>query len=403
MPNDEVHYCQACPENTFGLGCRGECQCQSGATCSPLDGSCVCPAGWTGTYCERTCPEGFYGDGCMHSCLDCGPYSFCDHVDGHCICHPGFGGHSCTEKCSGESCGEMCELCPEKCGYDTCCDMHINACICGPGWKGRYCTEPCEIGTFGVSCNHSCQCEHDAICLHENGTCLCMPGWKGQFCSEPCEQGFYGNQCLEKCICPNNATCDHVTGVCHCEGDWQGSRCNEVSYCKPGGNCQPANGTCIADEEPPFLETNPPIKIGIAVAAGAVTFLFLVVFAVYCMKRTRVQPRSFSMETKLPLFSNGPQPPPRPAETRPFNNEPVYDSIGEDEPYLEIIDNKPSGIYNPEYIISGGEGYLIPSKRPEMADHEDTMSQNDISTASHSAGSSSSSSFSSGSSFDGTD
>ncbi|XP_071942934.1 uncharacterized protein [Antedon mediterranea] len=363
---------EECPENMFGLNCLGNCECQNGATCNPINGSCTCPDGYTGEFCERTCTEGLYGGGCLLTCPDCHTDSYCDHTNGSCICPPKLEGELCSEKQKGNP--DFCSFCPpsDVCGEISCCDSSSDFCLCGPGWTGIYCTEPCEVGTFGKNCKKYCECENNSTCLHTDGRCICTQGWTGTLCNEPCESGFFGNQCFQMCNCPNNSTCDHITGACHCAGDWQGMRCNEGIHCKPNENCRPANGTCIADVET-ISKRTPPIKSGIAAGAGATTFLCLVVLTIYCMKRTKVQSRTFSMERKVPISSNGPQPPPRPGFAT-FNNEPVYDSIGEDGHYIEIIDNKPSGIYNPEYIISGGEGYLIPSTRPTSSEHQDTSS-----------------------------
>lgn len=58
-------------------------------SCHPLSGECTCSAGWTGLYCNETCPPGFYGEGCMLSC-SCTNGADCHPVTGACICAPGF-------------------------------------------------------------------------------------------------------------------------------------------------------------------------------------------------------------------------------------------------------------------------------------------------------------------------
>ncbi len=34
------------------MGCAQRCLCQSGGSCDPESGRCVCPSGWTGSACE---------------------------------------------------------------------------------------------------------------------------------------------------------------------------------------------------------------------------------------------------------------------------------------------------------------------------------------------------------------
>lgn len=58
-------------------------------SCHPLSGECTCSAGWTGLYCNETCPPGFHGEGCMLSC-SCTNGADCHPVTGACVCAPGF-------------------------------------------------------------------------------------------------------------------------------------------------------------------------------------------------------------------------------------------------------------------------------------------------------------------------
>lgn len=59
------------------------------SSCHPLSGECTCSAGWTGLYCNETCPPGYYGEGCMLPC-SCTNGADCHPVKGSCICAPGF-------------------------------------------------------------------------------------------------------------------------------------------------------------------------------------------------------------------------------------------------------------------------------------------------------------------------
>ena len=47
-------YCAACPAGTFGKDCAGTCQCQNGAVCDKVNGTCHCSTiqGYTGVKCD---------------------------------------------------------------------------------------------------------------------------------------------------------------------------------------------------------------------------------------------------------------------------------------------------------------------------------------------------------------
>ena len=44
----------ACTPNKYGQGCLQTCQCQNGASCNAVDGSCTCTAGVRGVNCETS-------------------------------------------------------------------------------------------------------------------------------------------------------------------------------------------------------------------------------------------------------------------------------------------------------------------------------------------------------------
>lgn len=58
-------------------------------SCHPLSGECSCTGGWTGLYCNETCPPGYYGEVCMLPC-SCSNGADCHPVTGACVCAPGF-------------------------------------------------------------------------------------------------------------------------------------------------------------------------------------------------------------------------------------------------------------------------------------------------------------------------
>lgn len=58
-----------CPEGTYGIDCKEKCQCENGAKCSNINGTCICSNGWKGKHCNiRTCPDGYYGPKCENAC-----------------------------------------------------------------------------------------------------------------------------------------------------------------------------------------------------------------------------------------------------------------------------------------------------------------------------------------------
>lgn len=83
-----------CPSHHFGLNCMQLCECQNGADCDPLNGSCKCLTGWSGEKCDVSCPEGYYGINCKERC-NCDQGVQCDPIDGECICPPGYHGKNC--------------------------------------------------------------------------------------------------------------------------------------------------------------------------------------------------------------------------------------------------------------------------------------------------------------------
>ncbi|XP_019623202.1 PREDICTED: uncharacterized protein LOC109469200 [Branchiostoma belcheri] len=125
----------ACPPGKMGEFCEDVCNCLHGASCDRWSG-CVCPSGWTGTFCQTPCPVGTYGQDCSSEC-HC-QNAVCDPTDGRC---------NCTE-----------------------------------GWYGRDCLNPCSNGLYGWRCRYICGCKNNATCHHVDGSCKCMSPWAGQWC-----------------------------------------------------------------------------------------------------------------------------------------------------------------------------------------------------------------------------
>lgn len=44
----------ACTQGLYGPGCKEHCRCDHNAPCHHITGSCMCPAGWRGSHCEKS-------------------------------------------------------------------------------------------------------------------------------------------------------------------------------------------------------------------------------------------------------------------------------------------------------------------------------------------------------------
>uniref|UniRef100_A0A3Q4MCK2 Platelet endothelial aggregation receptor 1 n=1 Tax=Neolamprologus brichardi TaxID=32507 RepID=A0A3Q4MCK2_NEOBR len=109
-----------CDDKHWGANCKQQCKCENGALCDPVKGSCRCPPGFNGRYCEESCPrcpEGSYGQDCKGVC-DCANGARCYNIDGACLCEPGFSGPHCRDRmCPDGIYGMHCErtcLCQDK-------------------------------------------------------------------------------------------------------------------------------------------------------------------------------------------------------------------------------------------------------------------------------------------------
>lgn len=58
-------------------------------SCHPVTGACTCQPGWSGHYCNESCPAGYYGNGCQLPCT-CQNGADCHSITGSCTCAPGF-------------------------------------------------------------------------------------------------------------------------------------------------------------------------------------------------------------------------------------------------------------------------------------------------------------------------
>jgi len=88
---------EACSVGRYGDECGQSCHCMNGASCDPVNGTCTCAPGWSGSNCTERCPVGYYGMLCASQCLcsanNTESAGACDSVTGDCNCKPGRRGH----------------------------------------------------------------------------------------------------------------------------------------------------------------------------------------------------------------------------------------------------------------------------------------------------------------------
>ena len=94
------------------MNCGKTCACDhENMLCSPVNGRCSCASGFTGSKCDRKCPDGLWGRNCQEKCMCPG----CDAVTGQCKkCPPGRIGPDCEQRCPsnwwGDNCEQVCTL-----------------------------------------------------------------------------------------------------------------------------------------------------------------------------------------------------------------------------------------------------------------------------------------------------
>lgn len=84
------HCEKKCPAGYFGHKCLRKCNCAHG-TCNSATGVCECFAGFTGPSCDDECPPHTFGVDCKQKCT-CSSLATCDPMDGSCLCPPGYTG-----------------------------------------------------------------------------------------------------------------------------------------------------------------------------------------------------------------------------------------------------------------------------------------------------------------------
>lgn len=72
----------------YGKNCENKCKCKNNSQCSPVNGSCICAAGFRGEDCSQECPENTYGEDCAQKCA-CKNGANCLKENGRCNCTAG--------------------------------------------------------------------------------------------------------------------------------------------------------------------------------------------------------------------------------------------------------------------------------------------------------------------------
>ncbi|XP_056014351.1 multiple epidermal growth factor-like domains protein 10 isoform X2 [Ostrea edulis] len=217
------------------LVCSYNCQEQQ---CHIVNGTCLgCTAGWIGNFCNKNCPDGYYGMKCRSGCLGhCRDGVSCNHTSGECNngCGNGWQGVYCDQACNTGFYGPSCTYNCSNCVDDTC-NRFKQDCIngCSEGYIGKGCALSCTSGWFGLNCSEKCS-ENciDQLCDNKYGNCTrgCLTGWMGHNCTKECPVGLFGRNCEQWCSrhCAFNDTCDSRNGSClrGCQHPFEGSNCD---------------------------------------------------------------------------------------------------------------------------------------------------------------------------------
>ena len=266
FPHNSRHYRQ------YLLKCS-QVTCSNGGNCSEskCGFTCICPSGFTGTFCES--------DAVVPRCQQ-------ENCSGHGVCYYGDDGVTPICGCDAGYTGEKCELSIDYCsnqGYPcknggTCRNQpHGYKCNCPQFYGGVHCgifkspcsgnpcanggnCEPNPTSPLGFICHctglyRGPLCNLPRVCRFircENGgkckepeyrgdtVCICPPGYGGTLCTEivhPCDSS----------PCQNGAVCTSTLSgsfLCNCTSEFKGELCEErVGPCD-SSPCM-NNGTCI--------------------------------------------------------------------------------------------------------------------------------------------------------------
>ncbi|CAF3578872.1 unnamed protein product [Adineta steineri] len=220
----------------FDSECSVSTGCLNGGSC--FNGSCCCPATYTGRLCEISI------DPCTNN-----------PCQNNALCLSTSTGYKCL--CSSSIyTGSLCEINQNPCQYSPCqngiCQLLSNtssfSCICYPGYTGQFChikinyclSQPCENNGIcaSIATGYVCTCLSDftgLTCSNRIHSCLTSS------CSDNktihCPIGYTNppnciedmNECLlAKEPCKNGGICINTIGsyYCQCNKDYQGTDCS---------------------------------------------------------------------------------------------------------------------------------------------------------------------------------
>ncbi|TNN74178.1 Sushi, nidogen and EGF-like domain-containing protein 1 [Liparis tanakae] len=263
-----------------------ECLCQNGGVCVDINGTCDCPSGYTGLYCQfevtqtpcsnsRTCPDGGpcleYGGTylctCQTSAAELDHKDFYPYVQPRSVCDssPCLNGGYCYERDGGYTC---------ECKYGYrgkhCEKVRLNTCASGPCRNGGSCKE--EAGSYRWKPDPcaSSPCLNGGTCFHYIGKykCECTEDFSGRHCEvsrssvqTPAELGCglppqvkhaevqfssttTGSMAVYLCHSGFISVPRATQSICGVQGDWsQPPICEEINEClsQPclnGGKCR---------------------------------------------------------------------------------------------------------------------------------------------------------------------
>ena len=104
---------------------------------SSLLGTCRCPSGKMGKFCDKPCPQGYWGHNCSLRC-QCVNGAQCASESGLCSCVSALG------------------------------------CKCSAGWMGKDCQLRCPEGRWDQNCEKMCHCANQGICEKVKGLLIIL-------------------------------------------------------------------------------------------------------------------------------------------------------------------------------------------------------------------------------------
>ncbi|NWZ12188.1 CRUM1 protein, partial [Agelaius phoeniceus] len=185
--------------------------CMHGGICEDFYTSyrCVCPDGWTGTYCEVNIDE-CSSNPCVHGNCSDGIASY------ECSCEPGYTGETCEEDiddCHGHQCVNGA----------TCVDgINGYSCLCAANFTGRFCRYRRLPYTVCGNEERNLTCFNYGNCSDLGGelSCACLPGFVGERCEKDIDE-CSSDPCLNGGLCQNLLNKFH----CLCDVNFAGDRC----------------------------------------------------------------------------------------------------------------------------------------------------------------------------------